>query len=185
MYHLMEGKKCYLRTLREEDAIRMAFLVGRNRHYWSEFEPRHEDAYYTVETQRERIREILIETSKGREFNFGIFDAKTSELIGNISMYGVKRHPFLSAFVGYSIDKDWAGFGYGTEAVRLVTSFGWKKLRLHRIEAYVSPRNIGSIKVLEKAGFTREGLLRELLFINGKWEDHYMYGMLEHDVKRR
>ena len=40
------------------------------------------------------------------------------------------------------------------------------------------------VKVLEKAHFKREGLLRELLYINGSWEDHYMYALLQSDYFR-
>ena len=65
--------------------------------------------------------------------------------------------------------------------VKLVVAFGFEKVRLHRIEAYVSPRNDGSIRVLEKSGFVNEGLLKEFLHINGEWEDHYHYAILEKD----
>ena len=65
-----------------------------------------------------------------------------------------------------------------------VVQFAFNVVNLHRIEAYVSPKNIASVKVLEKANFKREGLLRELLYINGSWEDHYMYALLQSDYFR-
>jgi ribosomal-protein-alanine N-acetyltransferase len=116
-----------------------------------------------------------------REFSFGIFDAITSEFIGHISMYSVKRLPFSSAFIGYSVDEAHVGKGIASEAVQLVVNYGIEVVNLHRIEAYVSPRNVGSIRVLEKAKMQREGFLRQLLFINGVWEDHYLYAILERD----
>jgi len=94
-------------------------------------------------------------------------------------MYSIKRLPFLSALVGYSMDESYAGRGIATESVELVVAFGFEKLGLHRLEAYVSPRNTGSIRVLEKAGFANEGYLREFLHINGIWEDHYHFALLE------
>ena len=103
------------------------------------------------------------------------------ELIGHISMYSIKRLPFSSAFIGYSIDEMNVGKGVATEAVQLLVKYGMEVVGLHRIEAYVSPRNVGSIRVLEKAKMQREGLLRQLLFINGEWEDHYIYAVLEND----
>ena len=116
-----------------------------------------------------------------REYNFGIFDVITSRLIGHISLYSIKRLPFSSGFIGYSIDERNIGRGIGTEAVRLVRNFAFEQVALHRVEAYVSPRNEGSVIVLERAGFQREGLLRKLLYINGVWEDHYMYALIEDD----
>ena len=178
---VLEGQTCYLRTLREDDAAWLAHLVAKNRYYWSVFEPRHQDSYFTPAVQREKILESLHHMKNQREFSFGIFDWRTNELIGHISMYSIKRLPFSSAFIGYSIDEMNAGKGIATEAVQLVVKYGMEVVGLHRIEAYVSPRNIGSIRVLEKANMQREGLLRQLLFINGEWEDHFLYAMLEND----
>lgn len=178
---LLDGQTCFLRTLKEEDASDLATLVYRNRHYWSIYEPRHQDSYFTAAVQREKILESLHNMKNQREFSYGIYHSVSHALIGHISMYSVKRLPFSSAFIGYSIDENYVGQGIATEAVQLVVKHGMEVVGLHRIEAYVSPRNIGSIRVLEKAKLQREGLLRQLLFINGEWEDHYLYALLEND----
>ena len=178
---LLEGQTCFLRTLREHDAAELAHLVAKNRFYWSVFEPRHQDSYFTAAVQREKILESLHHMKNQREFSFGIYDVKTNYLVGHISMYSIKRLPFSSSFIGYSIDEMNVGKGLATEAVQLVVKYGMEVVGLHRIEAYVSPRNIGSIRVLEKANFQQEGLLRQLLFINGQWEDPYMYAILAYD----
>ena len=178
---LLEGQTCYLRILTEDDAFIFTELLIANKDYWSVFEPRHEPRYYTVQVQRDKIRESIYQMRDRREYNFGVFDSNTSKLIGHISLYSIKRLPFSSGFIGYSIDERQIGRGIGTEAVRLVTKFAFEKVSLHRVEAYVSPRNFGSMKVLEKSGYVQEGLLRKLLYINGVWEDHYMYAVVEDD----
>ncbi|WP_075619010.1 GNAT family N-acetyltransferase [Paenisporosarcina indica] len=178
---LLDGQTCFLRTLKEEDASDLAGLVYRNRHYWSIYEPKHQDSYFTAAVQREKILESLHNMKNHREYSYGIYHSESHSLIGHISMYSVKRLPFSSAFIGYSIDENYVGQGIATEAVKLVVKHGMEVVGLHRIEAYVSPRNIGSIRVLEKAKLQREGLLRQLLFINGEWEDHYLYSILEND----
>ncbi|MFD1031394.1 GNAT family N-acetyltransferase [Metaplanococcus flavidus] len=176
---LLKGRLCYLRILTTEDAEEMVQLLLRNRTYWAIFEPQHRDSYFTAAVQREKILESIHQAKENREYSFGIFEPETDKLIGHISMYSIKRLPFLSALVGYSIDESYIGRGIATDAVKLVIAFGFEKLRLHRIEAYVSPRNAGSIRVLEKAHFNNEGLLREFLYINGVWEDHYHFAVLE------
>ncbi len=178
---MLEGSRCYLRILTEEDASVFTKLVLDNKEYWSIFEPRHEASYFTVRVQKEKIRESLYQMRERKEYNFGVFDTETSKIIGHISLYGIKRLPFSSGFIGYSIDELASGKGFGTEAVSLVTKFAFDKLALHRVEAYVSPRNTSSIKVLEKSGYNREGLLRKLLYINGVWEDHYVYAKIENE----
>ncbi len=178
---LLEGEHCCLRILHEDDATNFTKMLSANKKYWSVFEPRQEASFFTVARQREKIRESLFQMRDRREYNFGIFELDTGELIGHISLYSIKRLPFSSGFVGYSIDERKIGRGIGTEAVRLVTEFAFEQVALHRVEAYVSPRNKGSIIVLERSGYTQEGLLRKLLYINGVWEDHYIYAMVEDD----
>jgi ribosomal-protein-alanine N-acetyltransferase len=67
------------------------------------------------------------------------------------------------------------------EAVNLVIPYAFDRLGLHRIEAACIPDNRRSIRVLEKARFTREGLLRSYLRINGSWQDHYLYALVASD----
>ena len=65
--------------------------------------------------------------------------------------------------------------------VLLPTLFG--ELNLHRVEAACIPSNAPSIRVLEKCGFTREGLARRYLCINGAWQDHLLFGLLHEDFR--
>jgi len=65
-----------------------------------------------------------------------------------------------------------------TTAVRALVPFAFNSLRLHRLEAACIPSNTGSIKLLEKTGFVREGYAREYLCINGVWQGHLLYGRL-------
>jgi ribosomal-protein-alanine N-acetyltransferase len=74
--------------------------------------------------------------------------------------------------------------GYATEAVKTILDFGFNQLQLHRIEAGCAVENIGSIKVLEKAGFTKEGRTRKLLPIRGEWHDNFGFAILEEDWQK-
>jgi len=69
--------------------------------------------------------------------------------------------------------------GYMTAAVNAVIPFALEKLRLHRLEAACIPTNAGSIRLLEKNGFVREGYAREYLCINGIWQDHLLFARLK------
>ncbi|MEO4055430.1 GNAT family protein [Solibacillus sp. CAU 1738] len=181
----IECDQCDLRTLVESDATSLAILLSDNKYFWSTYEPLHRPDFYTVEAQRRKIAENLMLLAEKREFSFGIFAKGTNKLIGHISLYAVKRLPYSSAFVGYSMDERYAGRGIATAATRAVVQFAFNQVGVHRVEAYVSPRNEASIRVLEKTGFTREGLLRKLLFINGEWVDHFMYAILQEDENAR
>ncbi|AXR79168.1 GNAT family N-acetyltransferase [Natrarchaeobaculum sulfurireducens] len=85
------------------------------------------------------------------------------------------------AEIGYWIDPDYHGQGYGTEAAALLVSYGFDHLRLHRIEARVFGFNDASQRLLESVGFTREGVHRDSAFIDGEYRDTYWYGLLEEE----
>ncbi len=171
----MIGKKVTLRRLQQEDAMDLLTIARQNKTYWSTYEPVMSDTYYTLEAQLDRLDEAERLYHMGKEYHFGIFNRFTDRLIGQISLYDVKQLPYMKGTIGYSMSEEMTGKGRMTEAIQLLTRYGHRRLRLRRIEAYVSPENIGSVRVLERNGYEREGTMRDYLYINGKWEDHYLY----------
>ena len=88
---------------------------------------------------------------------------------------------YKTAEVWYKIHVDHWKKGYTTEALTKLLGFGFKDLKLHRIEAGCAVENISSIRVLEKVGMTKEGMKRKKLPIRGEWKDNYFYAILEED----
>ena len=86
-----------------------------------------------------------------------------------------------TATLGYWVGEPYARRGYTTEAVALVLGYAFGELELHRVEASCLPNNAASRGVLDKLGFTREGLARGYLRIEGAWRDHDIYAMLKED----
>ncbi len=84
--------------------------------------------------------------------------------------------------IGYWMGERFAGQGHMAQGVKLVIPYIFSSLQLHRIEAACIPENQRSIRLLEKAGFQREGYLREYLKINGQWRDHLMFSLLSKDI---
>jgi RimJ/RimL family protein N-acetyltransferase len=110
---------------------------------------------------------------------FAICENEGLTHVGNVKIGPVvPRHLFadVSYFVG---ERSAWGRGYGSEAVRLVTRFGFDHLGLHRCQAGLYESNIGSQRVLEKAGYTYEGRLAKQLRIGDRWEDHVWFGALK------
>ena len=94
-----------------------------------------------------------------------------------MNLNAVVRGVFQNAYLGYAVAEAANGRGYATQAVREATRIGFGELGLHRIQAAVIPRNAGSVRVLEKAGFRREGFAERYLLINGTWEDHILFAV--------
>ncbi|QGY47068.1 GNAT family N-acetyltransferase [Maribellus comscasis] len=83
----------------------------------------------------------------------------------------------------YKLFPKFWGYGYATEITRELICFGFSEYKLHRIEAGVATKNLASIRVLEKAGMTREGIRRKILPIRGEWIDNFHYSILEEEMK--
>jgi len=112
---------------------------------------------------------------------FAIIEKSTEKHIGNIKIGPINiNHSFadVSYFIG---DKAAWGKGYATEAIKLVTCFGFEMLGLHRMQAGLYEGNIGSGKCLEKAGYKYECHMRKQLKTPNGWEDHKFYGILREE----
>jgi RimJ/RimL family protein N-acetyltransferase len=87
--------------------------------------------------------------------------------------------------VWFKIHSDHWNKGFASESLKAVIDFGFDTLKLHRIEAGCAVANMGSIKVLEKAGMIREGRGRQLLPLKSGWSDNFEYSILETDERRK
>jgi len=81
--------------------------------------------------------------------------------------------------IGYWLGEPYWGQGIITEAVKLLTDYAFKNLDIIRIQAGVFSQNTASMRVLEKAGYVKEGILRNAIIKNGSVMDKHMYAILK------
>lgn len=133
---------------------------------------------------REQEREWLANLGKSEgDVLFGIALAGDGKLIGSCGLHHI--HPAnRSAELGILIgDRDAQGRGHGSEAMRLLCSYGFDWLGLHRIELRAYEYNRRAIRCYEKCGFRLEGAHREARFWNGRWHDVLRMAILEHEYR--
>lgn len=128
---------------------------------------------------RRRIRRYAEDLRTDQGYAFLIIRSSDSALVGGLTLANIRRGVAQAGSLGYWMGQPFARQGYMTAAVRAIIPFAFATLRLHRIEAACIPTNGGSIRLLEKTGFVREGYAREFLCINGIWQDHLLYGRLK------
>ncbi|MBU1616872.1 MAG: GNAT family N-acetyltransferase [Candidatus Margulisbacteria bacterium] len=116
-----------------------------------------------------------------RKLLFGIFDRATGLHVGNISFSDLNhRHGY--GVIGIAVGrKAFWGKGIGTEAIELLVAYGFKILKLKRIEAGIYANNLGSIAIFKKAGFKIEAALRERYQLKNKRVDGLIVGFLKED----
>ena len=168
-----------MRVLRPGDAPALAAAYIRNRDYLSSWEPVRADEYYSEEWQRADINKRFAAAEAGEGFSCGLFAGDS--IVGRFNLAGIVRGPFQSAGLGYWVDGQYAGQGLASAAVQSIVRAAREELGLHRIEASTLLHNIGSQRVLLKAGFQQIGMAPRYLKIAGTWQDHNLYQVLLHD----
>lgn len=113
---------------------------------------------------------------------FAIRTVADNRLIGSCQLRHidpVHRNAELQIRIG---QVDERGHGSGTEAVRQLVRYGFRDLNLHRVYLNVFATNAAAIRAYEKAGFQREGQLKEAAHIDGRWVDVVVMGILRQEL---
>ena len=116
------------------------------------------------------------------EFPFAIIEKETGKYIGECILNHI-NHLHKVANITYWIKKEYSGKGLATRAVKLIAKFGFESLGLRRLEIFMEPENIASIRVAEKAGAVKEGVLRNRILANEDSKDAIMYSLIPSDLK--
>lgn len=103
-----------------------------------------------------------------------------SKAIGEI-VFKIEDWDNQRAEIGYRVSADCAGKGVCSQAVKLIVTYLFEQIELHKIVAKCDPRNIASFKIMEKIGMEREGYFKEHYLNGDEWTDQLDYGLLRKD----
>lgn len=162
-----------IRVVRVSDAEELTAAYRRNREHLAPWEPRRNEDFFTEAGQAASIESKLSLFIAGSDVPWVLLDA--GRIVGVMTLSGIVRGPFLSAHVGYWVDKEYNGRGIGSAAVAYVVSAARKELGLHRLQAATLPHNAASQKILKRSDFEEIGLASAYLKIAGEWQDHILY----------
>jgi len=173
---LLEGKNVNLRVMERDD---VDFLVEslNDIDFESEFLPISQSAKVDALRKFENPPQVAI-TCERRRF---VIDKKDGTRIGFVAHWLAQPERFLE--IGYNVTRLERGKGYGTEAVQLIVDYLFLSMDVARIQAFTDVRNKASQRILEKAGFKREGTLRNAGFVRGHKADAYVYGVIREEWK--
>lgn len=128
------------------------------------------------EQSLESIRSFVASAlASNHSYLFAIIANDIEQHVGNIKIgpfHRQHRHADVSYFVG---ERSAWGRGYATDAVRLVTEFGFDRLGAHRVQAGIYETNVGSRRVLEKCGYRLEARLEKHVVGRDAWEDYLWF----------
>jgi ribosomal-protein-alanine N-acetyltransferase len=179
---ILKSNELTLRPLRLRDRAKWFAVRAENREWLTPWEatlpqvPEHIDGGDLISKRPsffEMVRIYNRDGRSGRTISLAIWQGPN--LIGQITMGGIIYGALRGAHIGYWIDRRFATRGYTTQAVEMVTAYGFDELGLHRIEINLRPENSASRRVAEKAGFILEGDRPRFLHIDGAWRDHICF----------
>jgi len=175
----LRGPQVMLRLPQHGDYDSWHQLRRSSREFLKPFEPRWSEADLARRIFAGRVKRAREEAEQGTDYSFFIFrsDGERQVLVGGITLSNIRRRAAQFVTLGYWMGQQWAGQGLMTEAVGVTLPFVFDTLDLHRIHAAFLPSNMASRRVLEKNGFVEEGFAEKYLQIDGRWEDHVLFGL--------
>jgi len=117
-------------------------------------------------------------------FQWGVERKEDGEVLGTCTLFSIHR-PSMRAELGYCLRSPYWRKGYMGEALAALIDFAFGSLKLRRLEADVDPGNAASLRILERMGFVREGLLRERWDVGGQIGDTAFLGLLAREWRGR
>ncbi|MDP2409393.1 MAG: GNAT family protein [Pseudolabrys sp.] len=175
------GAGVILRAPQSSDHAEWAALRESSRSFLTPWEPIWPADDLTRGAFRRRLKRYAEDQRNDLAYAFLIFRSEDNALVGGLTLANIRRGVAQAGSIGYWIGAPFARRGYMSAAMRALVPFGFRTLRLHRLEAACIPGNAASVRLLEKTGFTREGYARAYLCINGVWQDHLLYARLQDD----
>ena len=169
---LLEGKTVDLRVMEREDLPLYSKWVN-DPDFYGEYDYLDQKSRTGLEKKFDAL------SQEKRKF---IVQKKDGTRIGGIE---ADQHSTYGNYleIGFTIVPEERGKGYCSEAVKIIVDYLFLSNSLNRIQAVADIRNIPSQRVLEKAGFMKEGLLRKTAFIRGNWRDLFVYSILREEWK--
>lgn len=181
----VDGPAVYIRPPKRGDQAQWVEIRKASRDFLAPWEPAWPPDATTPAAYNRRFRRFCEDWRSRSGFTFFIFEQETDALVGGVALSNVRRGVSQSGSIGYWMGESYSGRGYMSEAVRLLLSFAFDTLGLHRVEAACLPHNRASRRLLAKLGFREEGLARRYLCINGRWQDHVTHAILRDDPPSR
>lgn len=176
----METDRLRLSVLKRSAYKLVTDYLVRNREFHKPWAQTHADSYFTERVQKDYLRYDAGEYLRGRLVPLYItLKDDPGRIIGKVTFFNFAFGGMMSCSAGYHMDESETGKGYMTEALTEACRMIMEVMHIHRIEAFILPRNEKSLALIKRCGFTYEGHRVSYMHINGRWEDHEAFYLLD------
>lgn len=172
-FPILETERLVLRQISHADDDAMFAIRADKRHTQFINNPK----IITKEEVIEKVQRAIDLVKNNNGISWGITLKNNPKLIGSVDYWRVVKEHHRSE-IGYMLHADYYRQGIMTEALQATIEYAFKHIKLHTIEANITPTNIASIQLVEKCGFVREGHLKENYYYNGTFLNTCIYSLL-------
>lgn len=130
----------------------------------------------SVKEERDYLRKNAKKRKDNLEHNYTI--TLNNKVVGACGIKIDLHRPYIGE-IGYFVDEKYWGKGIATRSVKLLEYIAFNKLKLKRTEILMNPKNIASVRIAEKNGYRREGLMKNKIFVLDKYHDALMYAKVK------
>lgn len=175
---MIKGKFLYLRPIKNED-LESIYKSCQD-----------EEFLYMTGTRKSFTLDKIIKSYKQfsedpTRYDFAICLLDSNQIIGDLSILEIDLDNKKAGFRISLHSQNILNKGYGTEATLLAQKYVFEELKLNRLELEVYSHNVRGIKAYEKAGFRKEGVLRQSLYMKSKFSDEIIMGILLEDYNKK
>lgn len=174
----LHGEQLQLRVPQRDDCQQWISIRQASKEFLVPWEPKWPKNDLSRLGFRRRLKRYEKDRIAGIGETFFLVKADDNQPIGGLSITNIRYGAARSCSIGYWMAEEYAGQGFMRAAVDAIARYIFMDLKLCRIEAACLVNNARSARLLERAGFEQEGLVRNYLEINGKRCDHLLYSLV-------
>ncbi len=176
---ILETNRLLLRIALPEMVDEILDFRTRNREFLKPWLPLQNDFAFDRDFNESFLHQEARDWVDGKSYRFMVsLQERPDYIIGDIRFSNIVRGAFQNAYLGYLQDEAHCGHGYMSEALGKGIWYMFAIEQLHRVEANIMPSNSPSINLIRRLGFQEVGMSPRYLQINGEWEDHIHFAIL-------
>ncbi|KAA6338329.1 hypothetical protein EZS27_013656 [termite gut metagenome] len=138
--------------------------------------------FVSIDREEKWVRDVILGDSQ-TIFYFAVTKIESSDIIGYISISDIDYRNGTCVWGGMKLDQNEFGKGYGTQIALLTLKYIFEELRMVRCSAACQEEHTVILKIFEKVGYKREGLMRKSLFKNGKHINQWLLSAVDEDYE--
>ena len=175
MFYYKVDEDIYLKLFNPNDAVELLNLINSNRFYlreWLDWVDKTKD----ISDSKEFIYDSRKQFASNNGFQVGIW--YKGELVGVIALHEIDWEDRQTE-IGYWLGEEYQGNGIITKSCEAIIDYVFDELELNRVEITCAEENSKSQAVPKRLGFTKEGVIRDNQWLNGRYVNHVVYGLLK------